>query len=150
MFRLILLLLMGVSIQIVGKAQKTDIELVMAKPIIKAEDYAYYKRSGNDAKLMEMRKRTLFSKINPVSWLFRGAMFTYQNVISPQLSKTCPYEITCSNFSKQAIKKFGLIKGVCLSADRVMRCNRIALSEIGMTKINRQNGSIIDPLNDYE
>ena len=61
--------------------------------------------------------------INPIFWLSRGSMFLYQRILSPQLAAYCVYQISCSNFSKQVIHEFGLIKGVALSADRLMRCN---------------------------
>ena len=35
----------------------------------------------------------------------------------------CKYEPTCSEYAKQAIKKYGTKKGSILTAKRLLRCN---------------------------
>ena len=47
----------------------------------------------------------------------------YQNFISPLLPSTCRYSPTCSEYSKQSLVKFGLIKGFILSIKRIIKCN---------------------------
>ena len=47
----------------------------------------------------------------------------YKFFISPVLPAACRYYPTCSVYSIQAIKKFGLIKGGFLSFKRVLSCN---------------------------
>lgn len=47
----------------------------------------------------------------------------YQNFISPLLPSTCRYSPTCSEYSKQSLAKFGLIKGFILSIKRIIKCN---------------------------
>ncbi len=47
----------------------------------------------------------------------------YQNFISPLLPSTCRYSPTCSEYSKQSLVKFGLIKGSILSIKRIIKCN---------------------------
>src|SRR5437867_3792769 len=61
--------------------------------------------------------------INPVYWVLREAMLLYQSTLSEQISSDCDFSPSCSGFSKEAIRTFGLIKGVALSADRLTRCN---------------------------
>jgi len=126
-----------------------DMQLIAAKNTVSATDFSYYKRKGNDSKVIENRNRSFLSKVNPVTNTLKGAMLLYQNVISPQLSKSCAYHTTCSNFSKQAITKFGIIKGVFLTADRLMRCNRIAVLDVNTLYIDEATGTIIDSLNLY-
>jgi putative component of membrane protein insertase Oxa1/YidC/SpoIIIJ protein YidD len=82
-------------------------------------------------------------KYNPVSLLFGGLLFTYQAVISSQIAADCPYEISCSAFSKQSIQEFGLIKGLALSADRVTRCTKSSAKHIHPLRLS-ENGNIID------
>ena len=122
------------SIKIFSQSHTNDIELVKKKEI--TTNYSYYKRLGNNQAIMETKQTSFIAKINPISNLMKATMFLYQNVISAQLSKECPYEITCSNFSKQSIKKFGLIKGIFISADRITRCNRISMLDINLQNIN--------------
>lgn len=47
----------------------------------------------------------------------------YQNFISPLLPSTCRYSPTCSEYSKQSLIKFGLIKGSIVSIKRIIKCN---------------------------
>ncbi|QLH53576.1 MAG: Membrane protein insertion efficiency factor YidD [Candidatus Kapaibacterium sp.] len=43
--------------------------------------------------------------------------------ISPLLAPSCRFYPTCSNYSIEAFKKHGAIKGLWLSIRRVARCN---------------------------
>jgi putative membrane protein insertion efficiency factor len=52
-------------------------------------------------------------------WLLRG----YQVMISPVLGQTCRFSPTCSNYSMQAIERFGVFKGAYLTAARLLRCH---------------------------
>lgn len=71
-----------------------------------------------------------FKTLNPVSLLYGGSLYLYQNYFSQHLSASCLYNPTCSDFSKQAVKEYGLIKGTLLSFDRLSRCNRIAATDL--------------------
>lgn len=126
-----------------------DIALIESKENFAKNEFEYYKIAGNNKNVIHLKQQTFFAKINPVNNLMKGAMLLYQNVLSPQLSKSCPYEITCSNFSKQSIEKFGVFKGLFLSADRITRCNRISLQDVHLQNINTENGAIIDAPSKY-
>jgi putative membrane protein insertion efficiency factor len=47
----------------------------------------------------------------------------YSRVISPALPRRCKYEPTCSRYAEQAIREFGILRGLVLAAWRVLRCN---------------------------
>ena len=47
----------------------------------------------------------------------------YQTVISPALPRRCKYEPTCSAYAVQAIRRFGILRGLVLAAWRLLRCN---------------------------
>ncbi len=47
----------------------------------------------------------------------------YQKCISPLFPKSCRFYPTCSAYAIEALKKYGLVKGVLLSVYRVLRCN---------------------------
>ena len=83
-------------------------------------------------------------KYNPLSLLFGSLMFTYQSVVSPQFSASCLFHPSCSNFSIQLIREFGLIKGIALSADRVSRCSRIAATDMNPLKIDDKSGKVVE------
>jgi hypothetical protein len=46
----------------------------------------------------------------------------YRYVISPITPASCRHYPTCSEYSLQALKQFGLIKGSALAANRIARC----------------------------
>lgn len=135
-------------ITFIGTAQNSnvDLQLIQEKQILNVKDFSYYKREGNDKKVIKNHNHSFLSKINPINNTLKVAMLLYQNIISPQLSKSCAYQITCSNYSKQAIAKYGIIKGVFLSADRLMRCNRISVLDVNTLDIDETTGTIIDTL----
>jgi putative membrane protein insertion efficiency factor len=47
----------------------------------------------------------------------------YQRVISPAFPRRCKYEPTCSAYAVQAIREFGILRGLVLAAWRLLRCN---------------------------
>jgi putative membrane protein insertion efficiency factor len=54
---------------------------------------------------------------------FIGLIKIYQLVISPLIGPSCRYTPTCSQYGIEALKKYGLIKGLWLTIKRVARCN---------------------------
>jgi len=88
-------------------------------------------------------------KYNPISLIFAGLMYTYQKWISPQLSAECSYELSCSNFSKAMIERYGIIKGIALTSDRLCRCSKVAAIDIHPLYINVK-GQIIDQPEQYQ
>jgi putative membrane protein insertion efficiency factor len=47
----------------------------------------------------------------------------YKNLISPVLPPSCRFYPTCSEYSIQALEKYGIIKGGAKSIWRILRCN---------------------------
>lgn len=47
----------------------------------------------------------------------------YQRVISPALPRHCKYEPTCSHYAVQAIRRYGILRGLVLAGWRLLRCN---------------------------
>jgi len=90
-----------------------------------------------------------FIKYNPVNLTLGGLLYFYQKIVSPQLATNCPYEISCSAFSKVSIQEFGFIKGVPLTADRLTRCTQFTMMDILPSQINDTNGQIIDNTDKY-
>ena len=46
-----------------------------------------------------------------------------QYLISPLLGQNCRYTPTCSEYSIQAIEKYGIFKGFWLSIKRISKCH---------------------------
>jgi len=47
----------------------------------------------------------------------------YQKFISPLKGQTCRFHPTCSEYSIQALIKYGLIKGSWKSMKRILKCH---------------------------
>jgi putative membrane protein insertion efficiency factor len=47
----------------------------------------------------------------------------YQKYVSPLSGSTCHYTPTCSRYTGEAIRKFGLLKGMLMGTDRLIRCH---------------------------
>ncbi len=47
----------------------------------------------------------------------------YRRAISPALPRRCKYEPSCSSYAAQAIRQFGILRGLVLAAWRLLRCN---------------------------
>ncbi len=108
------------------------------------QQQTYYTRKGNDRSMMKTEHKNVVAAYNPVTLTFKVLMFLYQNVISQQLSKDCPYYYTCSNYAKLAVHEYGLVKGILLAGDRLMRCNRISLLDVNDISVDEATHSIID------
>jgi putative membrane protein insertion efficiency factor len=52
-----------------------------------------------------------------------SAINFYQKHISKHLGKNCIYYPTCSEYTKQAIDKYGIIKGSLKGIKRVLKCH---------------------------
>lgn len=85
---------------------------------------------------------------SPINLTFSGLMFFYQNVLSSQVNAHCLFTPSCSEYAKASIKKYGLIKGMFLAADRVQKCNRITTLDLDFKKLNSQN-RFPDSVEDY-
>ena len=49
----------------------------------------------------------------------------YKYLISPLIGPSCRYLPTCSEYSIDALKKFGLLKGLYISFKRILSCHPI-------------------------
>ena len=47
----------------------------------------------------------------------------YQRVVSPMFPRRCKYHPTCSQYAVDAIREFGVARGVVLASWRLLRCN---------------------------
>ena len=57
------------------------------------------------------------------SFLLLALIYIYQNFISPFLPARCRYTPTCSQYSKESIKKHGPYKGFILTFKRIIKCH---------------------------
>lgn len=54
---------------------------------------------------------------------FLKAIEVYQNYISIFFPPCCRYIPSCSQYTKDAIYEYGVVKGSCMGVLRIFRCN---------------------------
>ena len=75
-----------------------------------------------------------------------GLIRLYQRFISSQDGPTCNFQPTCSRFGMACIHAYGTVRGVLLTADRLLRCNG---SQSQYYHRDAMTGKYIDPVSDY-
>jgi hypothetical protein len=65
-----------------------------------------------------------------VKWLLKILSFPfivlikiYQKIVSPILGPQCRFTPTCSSYALEALKKYGMFKGIWLSIKRISKCH---------------------------
>jgi len=87
-----------------------------------------------------MRKNLLIFARKPFLWLIK----IYQKTFSPDhgLLKIlfpygyCKFQPSCSQYSYEAIEKYGILRGIPLALWRILRCN--PCSRGGVDKVNNE------------
>jgi putative membrane protein insertion efficiency factor len=69
--------------------------------------------------LMELYK----SSVKVFALPFILVIKIYQILISPLFPSSCRYTPTCSHYTLEALKKYGLLKGIWLGIKRISRCH---------------------------
>jgi putative component of membrane protein insertase Oxa1/YidC/SpoIIIJ protein YidD len=81
-----------------------------------------------------------------------GLIKLYQIVISSQDITACNFTPSCSRFAREAIQKGGLVKGVLLGGDRLMRCHwfvhKLYREEYGVDPYHKTE-RLYDPVKKY-
>jgi len=55
--------------------------------------------------------------------LATAPIVVYQRLISPAIPRRCKYEPTCSRYAVEAIRRYGILRGLVLAGWRLLRCN---------------------------
>jgi len=55
--------------------------------------------------------------------LFAGMIRGYQRVLSPLLPPACRFQPTCSEYTRQAIVRHGVLRGIGLGIIRLSKCH---------------------------
>lgn len=128
-------------------AQQIDVkaDLLFAKSVTKKEMPLSSHRS-----YVYKNKPITFKYWNPLSLMYGGSLYIYQNYFSQHLSASCLYHPSCSDFSKHAVNEFGLIKGTLLSFDRLNRCNRLAATDLHFKEADPKTHRFNDPVKSYK
>ena len=63
--------------------------------------------------------------MNILTYILIKFIKVYKFFISPLLGHSCRYLPTCSEYSIEALKEFGLVKGIFMSIKRILSCHPI-------------------------
>ncbi|MDI6800616.1 MAG: membrane protein insertion efficiency factor YidD [Thermodesulfovibrionales bacterium] len=55
--------------------------------------------------------------------LLIGLLRLYKYAVSPLLPSSCRFTPSCAEYSMEAIKRYGLLKGCYLSFKRILKCH---------------------------
>ncbi len=58
-----------------------------------------------------------------MKYLLVGLITLYQKMLSPWLPDACRFTPTCSQYAKEAMMKYGLLRGLGLSLKRLSKCH---------------------------
>lgn len=58
-----------------------------------------------------------------LKWILLVPILFYQKCITPFTPPSCRFAPTCSEYARQAIVKYGPLKGSYLAVKRILRCN---------------------------
>lgn len=75
-----------------------------------------------------------------------GLIRLYQKFISSQDGPTCNFIPSCSRFGMACIQEYGVVRGLLLTADRLIRCNG---SQSQRYRKDSVTGKYLDPVSDY-
>ena len=62
-----------------------------------------------------------------ISNILIGLINIYKMIISPYLTPSCRYLPTCSEYTIECLKTYGLIKGISKSTKRILSCHPIKI-----------------------
>ena len=57
-----------------------------------------------------------------MKFLVLDLLGVYKAIVSPFLPPACRFEPTCSEYAREAVERYGAVKGVWMGAKRILRC----------------------------
>lgn len=73
---------------------------------------------------------------NPAAALLVWSIRGYQTFISPALPRSCKYYPSCSQYAIDALRQYGVPRGLVLAGWRLLRCNPMSYG--GYDPVERQ------------
>jgi hypothetical protein len=89
-----------------------------------ASDLAFIVKSNPLEGSSRMEKAGLnLRQTSEVKLILLGSIRLYQLFVSSQDEPVCNFTPSCSQFGMEAIQRYGLLKGILLTSDRLQRCH---------------------------
>jgi putative component of membrane protein insertase Oxa1/YidC/SpoIIIJ protein YidD len=89
------------------------------------------------------RKPTDWDQVNEAKLALTALVALYQRLLSSQDGARCPFHLSCSQYMKLAVERYGPVRGIVLAADRLQRCHGMGESYYGR---DPSTGKLDDPL----
>lgn len=58
-----------------------------------------------------------------MKWIFVGLIAAYRLCISPLVGPACRFHPSCSAYARDAVVKYGVVKGAGLACWRLLKCH---------------------------
>jgi len=68
-----------------------------------------------------IRGQTLFA-VAVMKFLVLDLLGVYKRFVSPFLPRSCRFEPTCSEYARDAVEKYGAMRGTWMGITRILRC----------------------------
>jgi putative membrane protein insertion efficiency factor len=75
--------------------------------------------------------------MNPLKRFFLGLLWIYHKGVSPFTRQRCNYYPSCSHYAEQAIRQYGILRGLVLAVWRLMRCNPLSRGGVDLVEDQR-------------
>jgi putative membrane protein insertion efficiency factor len=82
---------------------------------------------------------------SPLAWPAVALISLYQKTFSVQQGQVCAFQPTCSHFSQEAFRKYGLLQGALMTSDRLQRCHYCATGHYPLA----ETGFSLDPVENH-
>ena len=60
--------------------------------------------------------------VDTMKFLVLDLLGVYKAMVSPFLPPACRFEPTCSEYARQAVEKYGAVRGTWMGIKRILRC----------------------------
>ena len=145
-------------VAIKGGCPSKTILIIVSIVLLVLSSKSYAQRADNLAFIIESnpvqneqekdKVRFTLGETSEVKLFLIGSIRLYQLLISPQDMPVCDFIPTCSLFGMQVIRRYGVIRGILLTSDRLQRCNGYARTS-GHYPLDEKTGKAIDPVENY-
>jgi putative component of membrane protein insertase Oxa1/YidC/SpoIIIJ protein YidD len=99
--------------------------------------FSYYTvHTAPHKKIISFKNKKIITRLNPVNYIAAGLLFFYQGILSEQIQANCMYEISCSNYTKLCINKYGFIIGSLKGIHQLSNCLPSSVDECPPYKIS--------------
>ena len=123
--------------------------IIFISPVFSGEasDLAFI-RKANPITMPRAPKVVRFNPQEPseLKLAATGLIRLYQKFISSQDGPSCNFQPTCSRFGMVCIHEYGVLRGILLTADRLLRCNGSQSQHYHKDSVT---GKYVDPVSDY-